>query len=80
MPRWLHLNTVINLTPYQITQPLCTIVTQELGCPVQRSLSCHDPNLVDLSASFVQLTKQHQLDSLLQEVCITDLSQTVPIV
>ena len=51
-------------------------MTQALGCPVQRSLSCHDPNLVDLSASFVQLTKQHQLDSLLQEVCIYDLAHS----
>ena len=76
MPRWHHYNTVTNLTSYQITQPLCIIVTQVLGCPVQRSLSCHDPNLVDLSASIVQLIKQHQLDSLLQEVCIYDLAHS----
>ena len=66
-----HLNL-----PLEIMQPLCTKVTQELGSPVQRSLSCHNPNLVDLSASFVQLTKQHQLDSLLQEVCIYDLAHS----
>ena len=62
------------LTLYQIMQPLCIIMTQGLGCHVQRSLSCHDSNLVDLSSIIVQLTKQHQLDSLLQELCIYDLA------
>ena len=64
-----HLNL-----PLEIMQPLCTIVTQELGSHVQRSLSCHDSNVVDLSVNVVQLTKQHQLDSLLQEVCIYELA------
>ena len=49
-------------------------MAQVLGCHVQRSLSCHDLNLVDLVSNIVQLTKQHQLDSLLQEVCIYDLA------
>ena len=64
-----HLNLSL-----EIMQTLCTVVTQVLGCHVQRSLSCHDLNLVDLSAIIVQLTKQHQLDSLLQELCIYDLA------
>ena len=63
-----------NFKIYQIMQPLCTIMAQELGCHVQRSLSCHDINVVDLGSDIVQLTKQHQLDSLLQELCIYDLA------
>ena len=63
-----------NFELYQIMQPLCIIMVQVLGCHVQRSLSCHDSNLVDLSAIMVQLTKQHYLVSLLQEVCIYDLA------
>ena len=59
---------------YQIMQPLCNIMVQVLGCHGQRSLSCHDSNVVDLSVNVVQLTKQHQLDSLLQEVCIYELA------
>ena len=63
-----------NITLYQIIQPLCTIMAQVLGCHVQRSLSCHDINVVDLGSNIVQLTKQNQLDSLLQEVCLHDLA------
>ena len=51
-------------------------MAQVLGCHVQRSLLCHDLNLVDLGFNIVQLTKQHQLDSLLQEVCIYDLAHS----
>ena len=51
-------------------------MAQVLGCHVQRSLSCHDVNVVDLGLDIVQLTKQHQLDSLLQEVCIYDLTHS----
>ena len=51
-------------------------MAQVLGCHVQRSLSCHDLNLVDLVSIIVQLTKQHQLDSLLQEVCIYNLAHS----
>ena len=50
------------------------MIAQVPGCHVQRSLSCHDLNLVDLVSNIVQLTKQHQLDSLLQEVCFHDLA------
>ena len=49
-------------------------MSQVLECHVQRSLLCHDLNLVDLGSNNVQLTKQYQLDSLLQEVCTYDLS------
>ena len=62
------------LTLYQIMQPLCNIMAQVLGCHGQRSLSCHDLNVVDLSVNIVQLTKQHQLDSLLQEMYIYELA------
>ena len=55
-------------------QHLCTKMAQVLGCHVQRSLSCHDINVVDLGSNIVQLTKQNQLDSLLQEVCLHDLA------
>ena len=51
-------------------------MAQVLGCHVQRSLSCHDLNLVDLGFNIVQLSKQHQLDSLLQEVCIYNLAHS----
>ena len=51
-------------------------MAQVLGCHVQRSLSCHDLNLVDLVSNIVQLTKQHQLESILQEVCIYDLAHS----
>ena len=51
-------------------------MAQAPGCHVQRSLSCHDLNLVDLGFNIVQLTKQHQLDSLLQEVCIYNLAHS----
>ena len=51
-------------------------MAQGLGCHVQRSLSCHDINVIDLGSDIVQLTKQHQLDSLLQEVCIYNLAHS----
>ena len=53
-------------------------MAQVLGCHVQRSLLCHDLNLVDLGSNIVQLTKQYQLDSLLQEVCISHLAHYEP--
>ena len=51
-------------------------MAQVLGCHVQRSLSCHDINVVDLGSGIVQLTKHHQLDSPLQEMCIHDLAHS----
>ena len=51
-----HLNL-----PLEIMQTLCTVVTQVLGCHVQRSLSCHDSNFVDLGVNFIQLTNNISL-------------------
>ena len=48
-------------------------MTQVLGCHVQSSLLCHNSNPAGFVLAFVYLTKQCQLDSLLQEVCIYDL-------
>ena len=51
-----HLNLSL-----EIMQTLCTVVTQVLGCHVQRLLSCHDSNLVDLGVNFNQLTNNISL-------------------
>ena len=57
-----------------ISNHITSLYHHGTGCHVQRSLSCDDLNLVDLASNIVQLTKQYQLDSLPQEVCIYDLA------